>query len=127
MNGAERYGADGTAMDNPTLAEVYRAVLRVEQLQLKTNGRVQDLEIADARIEERLVVIERTHAECPLLRPEGTRSRAGEPKQEVSARQPLASLASPKQIALGVAAIGAAVWAAMDLLWRLGDWLHKAG
>lgn len=36
--------------DDPTLAEVHRAVLRVEELASKTNGRVTRLELWKARI-----------------------------------------------------------------------------
>jgi hypothetical protein len=115
-------------MDDPTLSEVYRAVLRVEQIQMDVFERVQQLEMTTAHLDERVQVIERTHAHCPLLRPAGSLTReTDDPTLASVTGSSMRPATDLKQIAAGVALLGTAVWAAMELLWRVGEWLHAVG
>lgn len=119
-----------TSDEPPTLAEIYRTLLRIEQLALPrieaqtsaTNGRLLVVEREAVRVDQRLLQLERAHESCQLVRPEGTRSRAADAPAD-RREEPL----DARRIAIGIAMIGSATWAAIELIMRLGDWLQSVG
>jgi len=118
-----------TMMDAPTLAEIYRAVLRVEQQTILTNGRVNALEVTGAAIETRLDVLEHAHETCPVLRPATAHTRRTDLKtHDRSDDLPIEPIGFwAKRIGVGLATLGGVIWITVEMLWRLGDWLHAAG
>jgi hypothetical protein len=107
-------------MDDPTLGEIYRAVLRVEEQTIRTSGRLSVVEQQNARTDERVQVLERAHENCPIIRPR----LASEP---VAAAPLIPEGMDLKRFAVMIAVVGGAVWVGMDMLFKIGDWLRKAG
>ena len=107
-------------MDDPTLAEVYRAVLRIEHQTQDVFVRVGMVEKDVVRLIDSVRVLDEAHQMCPILRP-GVLKSVG---ATIDAASPWPSV---KHIAIGIAALGGIILGLIEAVMQVGVWLHGIG